>query len=102
MIRPFTTPEIKKYSNNDWCVEYWYQYPASDPRHPELKRFKVRDGINYVKDPVKKELEITVLQNDVKLALEEFGYNPFQHELREQHEAEELRIHAKKAKSDYL
>ncbi len=92
MIRPFTTPEIKRYSNNDWCVEYWYQYPPQYAQYPAMKRFKVRDGINYIKDPIKKEEEVQTLWRDVKRCLEELGYNPFDYILEEEKEVEVLKL----------
>ncbi|WP_148042833.1 tyrosine-type recombinase/integrase [Pedobacter jejuensis] len=77
MICPYKLPEVKRYSNNDWCVEYWYAYPPDWKEYPGLKRFKVREGINYIKDPIKKETEIVNLCRTIEIALTKLNYNPF-------------------------
>lgn len=89
MICPYTEPEIKRYSNNDWCVEYWYQYPNDWPEFPSLKRFKVREGVNYIKDPEKKEEEITKLWRIVNIALKELNHNPFEDIIEKQRRIQE-------------
>lgn len=91
MIRPFTTPEIKRYANNDWCVEYWYRVPEDWPEYPALKRFKVRDGINYIKDQELKEKEAQQLYKDVKEALEKHGFNPFKFIIQAQKEINDFK-----------
>jgi integrase len=89
---PYTLPEIKRYSNNDWCVEYTYQFPEDWPEYPAMKRIKVREGVNYIKDPVQKEEAIVELCRIVQEALKSSSYNPFDEIVDKRRRIEEERI----------
>lgn len=73
-IKPYKLPVIIRSKSGDWFVRFWYEYPDKPGK---FKVFQVRDGINRIHDPVKKEREIKKLRKDVKYWLEVKGYNPF-------------------------
>jgi hypothetical protein len=70
---PYKLPIIVR-AKNDWFVKYFYEIPD----HPgKFKEFRVRDGINYIQDPIEKEEEIQKLYTDILYALEKKEHNPF-------------------------
>jgi integrase len=73
----YTIPVIKRYSNDDWCVEYSYRYPENWPEYPAMKRFKVRDGVNYHKDAEAKENALNELRETIHVALKDLAFDPF-------------------------
>lgn len=70
---PYKTPSIIRSKNGDWHVEYRFELPDQSGK---FKRFKVRDGINYIRNIEHKEKAIKQLRNDVEKELVK-GYNPF-------------------------
>ncbi len=64
---------IIRASSGDWRIVFEYEIPD---KPGTFKKFYVRDGINYVKDPEEKEIAAVQLRDDIELALKN-GYNPF-------------------------
>lgn len=71
---PYKLPTIIRPANGDWFIRYFYEIPGSPGK---FKQFRVRDGINYVKDPEQKEAAAQELCEDIILALEKKEHNPF-------------------------
>jgi integrase len=71
---PYKLPKICRAANNDWYVEYYYLNPFT----LDFKRFKVREGVNYIKDPVEKENQIRALSKAINYALTKLHYSPFE------------------------
>lgn len=91
---PYKLPTIVK-AKGDWFVKYFYELPDHVGKY---KEFRVRDGINYIKDPEQKEKAIQDLKSDIEMALVKKGYNPFFQETAaiKDIEAAEERIKIKK------
>lgn len=70
----YKLPTIIRPANGDWFVRYFFEFPD----HPgKFKQFKVRDGINYIKDPEEKEAAVQELCSDIRFMLEKKNHNPF-------------------------
>lgn len=70
---PYKAPTIIRCKDGDWYIQYYYENPQAPGK---WEPFKVRDGLNYIKDPILKELEYRDLRTDVEDWLKE-GNSPF-------------------------
>lgn len=75
--KPYKLPSIVR-AKDGWFVRYYYEVPWIPGK---FKEFRVRDGVNYEHDLVKREADIRSLADDIRIALEEEKYNPFEKEL---------------------
>jgi integrase len=60
MLSPYTTPKIYR-GSNEWYVEFRYLNPLSH----QYERFKIRGGLNYLKDVKRKEKYAVELQHEI-------------------------------------
>ncbi|WGQ15434.1 tyrosine-type recombinase/integrase [Sphingobacterium faecium] len=71
--KKYKNARIIRASNGDWRIVYEFEHPDQPG---VFKKFYVRDGINYVHDPIEKEKAAIQLQEDIDFALEN-GFDPF-------------------------
>jgi integrase len=71
---PYKLPTIIRSKTGDWMVRYKFEIPG---KPGIFKTFNVRDGINYIHDPEKKEAAIIQLRADIEYALTKKDFNPF-------------------------
>ncbi|QKJ28414.1 phage integrase N-terminal SAM-like domain-containing protein [Mucilaginibacter mali] len=69
----YKTPTVIRNKDGDWYIQYYYEHPM---RPGEWKPFKLREGLNYIKDESEKETEFNYLRQDVEDWLKA-GNSPF-------------------------
>lgn len=90
---PYKLPKIIRNKGGDWYIKYWYEYPGKGT----YKEFRVRDGINYIHDPDKKEKAALELCGDIKYALEKKGHNPFERKIQKHKKIDDALAQIEKA-----